>query len=90
MMGGITESLRVATIAEHYGLAVAPHFLPALYVHLAAAAPAVRWLEHFPLLEPLFDRPADLDANGEIAPRETPGHGLAWAPGARETFRIAA
>ncbi|MGE0748788.1 MAG: mandelate racemase/muconate lactonizing enzyme family protein [Rhodospirillales bacterium] len=88
MVGGITESLRVATIAEHYGLCVAPHFLPALYVHLAAAAPAVRWLEHFPLLEPLFDRPADLDSNGEIAPPETPGHGLAWADGARKAFRV--
>lgn len=90
MMGGITESLRVATIAEYYGLVVAPHFLPALFIHLAAACPAVRWVEHFPLLEPLFDNPVDMDRTGMIAPPERPGHGLAWADGARAEFRIGA
>ncbi|MBT5047304.1 MAG: mandelate racemase/muconate lactonizing enzyme family protein [Rhodospirillaceae bacterium] len=88
MMGGITESLRVATIAEHYGLVVAPHFLPALFVHLAAACPSVRWMEHFPLLEPLFDSPVEMDRSGMIAPSTAPGHGLAWADGARADFRI--
>lgn len=90
MMGGITECLRCAAIAEHYGLVVAPHFLPALFVHLAAAQPAIRWLEHFPLLEPLFDRPIEPDAKGELAPPKTSGHGIAWAPGARERYRIVA
>lgn len=88
MMGGITEALRVATIAEHYGLVVAPHFLPALFIHLAAACPSVRWMEHFPLLEPLFDNPADMDSSGMIAPSATPGHGLIWADGARAEFRV--
>ena len=66
MTGGITEALRIAQIADHYGLVVAPHFLPALFIHLAAAAPSVKWMEHFPLLEPLFDHPVDMDENGEI------------------------
>jgi len=88
MGGGITEALRVALIAEHYGLVVAPHFLPALFVHLAAAAPSIRWMEHFPLLEPLFDDPVDMDSGGNITPREIPGHGLAWAEGARDEFRV--
>lgn len=87
MMGGITECLRVAQLAEHYNLVVSPHFLPALFIHVAAAAPAVRWMEDFPLLEPLFADPVIMDADGMIAPPETPGHGLAWADGAREEFR---
>lgn len=86
MMGGITECLRVAHIAEHHNLVVSPHFLPALFVHLACAAPAVRWLEDFPLLEPLFDDPVDMDVNGEMAPPDAPGHGLEWKRGAREEF----
>lgn len=90
MIGGLTEALRVATVAEHYGLVVAPHFLPALFIHLAAAAPSVRWMEHFPLLEPLFDDPVDVDGNGEIAPPDVPGHGLRWADGARAAFRVEA
>ncbi len=87
MMGGITECLRVAQIAEHYNLAVSPHFLPALFIHLAAAAPAVVWMEDFPLLEPLFDEPRSMDEHGFITPSEEPGHGLAWAAGAREEYR---
>jgi L-alanine-DL-glutamate epimerase-like enolase superfamily enzyme len=88
MMGGLTESLRVATIADHYGLVVAPHFLPALFVHLAAACPSVKWLEHFPLLEPLFDNPVDMDGTGFLSPSEEPGHGLRWMDGARAEFRV--
>ncbi|RZO35110.1 MAG: mandelate racemase/muconate lactonizing enzyme family protein [Rhodospirillaceae bacterium] len=87
MMGGITESLRLAHIAEHYNLVVSPHFLPALFIHVAGAAPSVRWMEDFPLLEPLFDNPVGMDSDGNITPLETPGHGIAWADGAREKYR---
>jgi L-alanine-DL-glutamate epimerase-like enolase superfamily enzyme len=89
MMGGLTECLRVAQIAEHYNLVVSPHFLPSLFIHVAAAAPAIRWMEDFPLLEPLFDDPAGMDGDGNIAPPDTPGHGLVWADGARKEFRSA-
>ncbi len=88
MIGGLTEAMRVATVAQHYGISVAPHFLPALFVHLAAACPSVQWLEHFPLLEPLFENPVEMDENGKMAPPEIPGHGLAWAPGARTEFSV--
>lgn len=88
MVGGLTEALRVATLAEHFGAVVAPHFLPALFVHLAAAAPALAWLEDFPLLEPLFDGLPAISAEGAMAMPERPGHGMRWAAGAREEFRI--
>jgi len=88
MIGGITEAMRVATVAGHYGIGVAPHFLPALFVHLAAAAPAVTWLEHFPLLEPIFDNPVDLDDDGYISPSAEPGHGLRWAEEARDKYLV--
>ena len=89
MMGGLTECLRTAGIAAHHGLVVAPHFLPALFVHVAAAVPAMQWLEHFPLIEPLFNAPLEMDSDGKMMPPETPGHGLEWAAGAREEYRIA-
>ena len=88
MMGGITECLRVSQIAEYHNLVVAPHFLPALFVHVAAAAPAIRWLEDFPLLEPLFDSPTAMDGEGNIAPPKEPGHGLIWVDGARREYRV--
>ena len=89
MMGGITESLRVAHVAEHYNLVVSPHFLPSLFIHVAGAAPSIRWMEDFPLLEPLFDDPVGMDADGNISPPDTPGHGILWADGAREEYRAA-
>lgn len=87
MMGGITECLRVAQIAEHYNLTVSPHFLPSLFIHLAGAAPSIRWMEDFPLLEPMFDAPVGMDGDGNIAPPDVPGHGIAWADGARDEYR---
>lgn len=86
MMGGLSECLRVAALAEHFGISVGPHFLPALFVHLAAAAPNVTWLEDFPLLEPLFDIDVTVDADQRMAPGDRPGHGLHWAEGARAEF----
>ena len=89
MMGGITECLRVAQLAEHYGMTVTPHFLPSLFIHLAAASPAVGWLEDFPLLEPLFVDLPEMNSNGMMSLNETmPGHGMRWAPGAREEYRV--
>lgn len=89
MMGGLTECLRVAALAEHYGRPVSPHFLPDLFVHLAGAAPNVTWLEHFPLLEPLFE-----EAHGQdcLAPMMAPpariGHGMAWSEAASNLVEV--
>lgn len=89
MMGGLSECLRVTRLAEALGLEVAPHFLPNLFVHLAAVSSSVTWLEDFPLLEPLFGNPQTFDTSGQLSLSATPGHGLAWAAGARQSFKIA-
>lgn len=86
MMGGITETLRVAQIAEYHGVSVSPHFLPSLFIHVAAATPAIRWMEDFPLLEPLFETPTDMDENGNMTPPDVAGHGLVWKDGARAEY----
>jgi L-alanine-DL-glutamate epimerase-like enolase superfamily enzyme len=58
-------------------------------VHLAAALPGLRWLEDFPLLEPLFEGWPHIDSDGMMRPRDVPGHGLQLADGVREMYRIA-
>jgi L-alanine-DL-glutamate epimerase-like enolase superfamily enzyme len=88
MTGGLTEALRVAALAEQFGVTTAPHFLPALFVHVAAAAPSLRWLEDFPLLEPLFDGLPDIAPDGTMTMPDLPGHGMRWADGARAEFRV--
>ncbi len=87
-LGGLTPCLRLARFAEACNVEVAPHFLPGLFVHLAAAAPNVTWLEDFPLLEPLFAGLPVMAADGTIGPAEGAGHGLTLAAGAREEYRL--
>jgi L-alanine-DL-glutamate epimerase-like enolase superfamily enzyme len=77
MVGGLTPVLDIATLAESFDAIVSPHFLPGLFAHIAAVAPALRWLEEFPLLEPLFEGWPVIDANGMMCASSTPGHGLA-------------
>lgn len=87
-MTGLSESLKLCTVAEALGVEVAPHFLPSLFVHLAAASPAVSWLEDFPLLEPLLDRPLDYQADGTAVMLGKAGHGFALADGALKAYRV--
>jgi L-alanine-DL-glutamate epimerase-like enolase superfamily enzyme len=87
-VGGISETLRLCHVAEAFGIGAAPHFLPALFVHVAAAAPGVTWLEDFPLLEPLFDIAVKIDHQRRMAPGERPGHGLALRDDARKEYRV--
>ena len=87
MMGGITECLRVAQICEAFGVDIAPHFLPSLFIHLAAAAPNVTWLEDFTLIEPIFENALTIE-NGIIRPPSEPGHGLRLAPNAMDEFDL--
>ncbi len=83
MVGGLTPVLELSTLAEAFDAIVSPHFLPGLFAHVAAAAPAIRWLEEFPLLEPLFEGWAAIAADGTMTASSASGHGLALAP----TFR---
>lgn len=76
MVGGLTPVLALADASDILGPSIAPHFLPGLFVHVGAARPAVTWLEDFPLLEPLFDGMPQMDANGFMRMKDTPGHGL--------------
>ena len=87
-LAGLTPCLHVARLAEACNVEVAPHFLPGLFIHLAAAAPNVTWLEDFPLLEPLFSGLPEMTPAGSMAPRDVPGHGLTPAPGVREAYGI--
>ena len=79
MVGGLTPVLELSTLAESFDAIVSPHFLPGLFTHVAAAAPAMRWLEEFPLLEPLFEGWPEIDAKGAMSATSSPGHGLTLA-----------
>ena len=84
--GGLTPILQVTALCESFGVSVSPHFLPGLFVHVAAASPAVTWLEDFPLLEPLFEGWPVMAADGTLAPGTASGHGLSLHADARRRY----
>jgi L-alanine-DL-glutamate epimerase-like enolase superfamily enzyme len=89
MVGGLTPCLDLARVAEFHGLAIAPHFLPSLFVHLAAASPAVTWLESFPLLEPMFEGVPELNSDGTMTIySKTRGHGLSLSEKALHLIKL--
>ena len=88
MFGGITEIKRIADIAAAFGVEVSPHFLPDLFVHLAAACPNVTWLEDFPLLEPLFTPEGAVPARPVMTLPPRPGHGLQLTDDTRKRYAL--
>ncbi|MDQ7744801.1 L-talarate/galactarate dehydratase [Hydrogenophaga pseudoflava] len=85
-VGGITPFLKVAGLAHHAGLMLAPHFAMELHVHLAAAYPTEPWVEHFEWLEPLFNERIEI-ANGRMRVPTRPGLGLSLSGQARAWTR---
>ncbi|MHA7684005.1 L-talarate/galactarate dehydratase [Cupriavidus sp. PET2-C1] len=74
-VGGITPFLAVASLADHAGLMIAPHFAMELHVHLAAAYPREPWVEHFEWLEPLFNERLEIRDGRMLVPTR-PGIGV--------------
>ncbi|MDB5817690.1 MAG: galactarate dehydratase / L-talarate dehydratase [Rhizobacter sp.] len=85
-VGGITPFLRIAGLAEHAGLMLAPHFAMELHVHLAAAYPREPWVEHFEWLEPLFEERIEI-ADGRMLVPKRSGLGLTVSEQARSWTR---
>ncbi|WCT74578.1 mandelate racemase/muconate lactonizing enzyme family protein [Sphingomonas naphthae] len=81
-VGGITQFLKIMTMAEQKHMKLAPHFFMELHVHLAAAYPHDSWVEHFDWLEPLFNERLDI-ADGRMAVPARPGIGISLSDQAR-------
>lgn len=81
-VGGITQFLRVAAMAQEANLAMAPHFAMEIHLHLAAAYPHVAWVEHFDWLDPLFNE-RQVIRDGAMMISERPGLGVTLSDQAR-------
>ncbi|MFC9691835.1 mandelate racemase/muconate lactonizing enzyme family protein [Kribbella sp. NPDC056951] len=74
-IGGITSFLKLATLADHAGLQLAPHFAMEIHLHLAAAYPREPWVEHFEWLNPLFNERLET-VDGRMLVPDRPGLGF--------------
>lgn len=81
-VGGITQFLRLAGLAHHAGLTLAPHFAMEIHLHLAAAYPTEPWVEHFDWLNPLFEERLEI-ADGRMMVPDRPGLGITLSEQAR-------
>jgi L-talarate/galactarate dehydratase len=92
-IGGITQFLKLAALAESKQLEIAPHFAMEIHCHLAAAYPIEPWVEHFDWLDPLFNEPLET-RDGRMWVSDRPGLGFtlseqaaAWTVGTAEFGR---
>ena len=81
-VGGITQFLRLAALADERGLGLAPHFAMEIHLHLAAAYPREPWVEHFDWLDPLFNERLETK-NGRMIVPDRPGLGVTLSDQAR-------
>ncbi|MBN2972833.1 mandelate racemase/muconate lactonizing enzyme family protein [Roseomonas aeriglobus] len=81
-VGGITQFLRVAAMAEEAQLSLAPHFAMELHVHLSAAYAHAAWVEHFDWLDPLFNERQTI-RDGKMLISDRPGLGVTLSEQAR-------
>ena len=81
-VGGITQFLRLAALADERGLGLAPHFAMEIHLHLAAAYPREPWVEHFDWLDPLFNERLETK-DGRMMVPDRPGLGVTLSDQAR-------
>ncbi|HEY6577172.1 MAG TPA: mandelate racemase/muconate lactonizing enzyme family protein, partial [Mycobacterium sp.] len=74
-IGGFTQFMKLAPLAEHNTLQLAPHFAMEIHLHLAAAYPLEAWVEHFDWLDPLFNEHLEI-SDGRMHLSDRPGLGF--------------
>jgi len=74
-VGGITQWLKVAGMAEAFNLPVVSHLIPEVHVHLIGAIPNGLTVEYMPWLGIMF-KEVPVQQNGELAMPQKPGLGI--------------
>jgi L-alanine-DL-glutamate epimerase-like enolase superfamily enzyme len=87
-VGGVSEWMRVAALADARRVAVTPHVFPEISVHLASAASNVQWIEYVPWWDVLF-RAVPALVDGCLAAPDAPGLGLEFDWNSIDPMRIA-
>jgi len=76
-VGGITQWMKVAGMAEAFNLPVVSHLIPEVHLHLIAAVRNGEIVEYMPWTRPLFDH-APLPEKGVLTVPAAPGLGLTF------------
>ena len=87
-VGGITQWMKVAGMAEAFNLPVVSHLIPEVHVHLIGAIPNGLTVEYMPWLRHLFEEVPE-PVNGELAMPTAPGLGLRFDQAAIDRYKAA-
>jgi D-arabinonate dehydratase len=79
-MGGVTEFMKVAAMAQSHDLHVAPHGKQEIHVHLVCAIPNGLTVEYYrgstdPMWDKTFLEPLEVK-DGFVSPPDRPGFGI--------------
>ena len=74
-VGGVSQFMKVAGMAEAFNLPVVSHVMPEMLVHVIAACPNGLTVEYMPWMLALYEETPRID-NGELVLPDTPGLGL--------------
>ena len=87
-VGGITQWMKVAGMAEAFNLPVVSHVIPEIHSHLVAAVPNGLTVEYMGWMLKLFEGVAAFD-NGELVLSERPGLGLSFNQDTIQRYGVA-
>jgi L-alanine-DL-glutamate epimerase-like enolase superfamily enzyme len=87
-VGGITQWMKVAGMAEAFNLPVVSHLIPEVHVHLIGAVPNGLTVEYMPWLMRLFEE-VPRAQNGELVMPTAPGLGLKLDQATLDRYRAA-
>ena len=87
-VGGITQWMKVAGMAEAFNLPVVSHVIPEIHAHLVAAVPNGLTVEYMGWMLRLFEGAAAFD-NGELVLSDRPGLGLTFNQETINRFGVA-
>jgi L-alanine-DL-glutamate epimerase-like enolase superfamily enzyme len=85
-VGGITQWMKVAGMAEAFNLPVVSHLIPEIHVHLVAAVPNGLTVEYMPWSLRLFEETPAIEQGQLVVPAK-PGLGLAFDRKALDRYR---
>jgi L-alanine-DL-glutamate epimerase-like enolase superfamily enzyme len=86
-MGGYTDFLKVAHMAEAYEVPVSPHIFSEQSLQIMGVIPNGTYLEHMPWFAPLFREKIEIK-NGMVEIPNRPGTGFTFDLNKIEEYRI--
>jgi len=85
-VGGVTQWMKVAGMAEAFNLPVVSHVMPEMLLHMVAACPNGLTVEYMPWMVALYEETPAIE-NGQLVLPTEPGLGLKFDEKALESFR---